>query len=59
MTTYPNKPDVFVLSGANILAVLYDGTGVRKWEHDPSITEKDYSFELPGEQKRSFRAIYT
>jgi hypothetical protein len=46
---FEKNPDVFVLSGANILAVLYDGTGVRKWEHDPSITEKDYSFELPGE----------
>ena len=30
------------------LTVLFDGAGLKEWQHDPSEEEKDYMFTLPG-----------
>eukprot|EP01043_Picozoa_sp_COSAG02_P031688 COSAG02_NODE_2080_length_9901_cov_103.580086_10_plen_176_part_00 len=39
---------ITIRHGANILAVLLDANGLKKWEHDPNVVEKDYAFNLPG-----------
>ena len=44
----PTPHFITIRHGANILAVLFDAKGLRRWEHDPNVVEKDYAFDLPG-----------
>ena len=44
----PGPHFITIRHGANILAVLLDANGLKKWQHDPNAVEKDYAFNLPG-----------